>query len=75
MKTTLLLMAQHEQALLPLDLVARDYLKIEPRTAANQAKAGTLPFTAIRMGSSQKSPWMVHVEDLAGWIDGLRSAG
>lgn len=72
MKTVFLLLAQFEKAVLPLDEICRDFFALEPNTAKNYAKAGRLPVPAFRTGNTNKSPWFVHISDLATFIDNKR---
>lgn len=61
-----LLMAEFETAQVPLDKCA--YLfGMTPDEASKRAARAVLPVTAYRAGS-QKSPWLVDVEDLAAYL-------
>ncbi|NCC41686.1 MAG: pyocin activator protein PrtN [Gammaproteobacteria bacterium] len=72
MNTTFLLLAEHGTADIALATIAEKYLGMSIRIAAGKAARGELPFPAYR-ASSQKSPWLVNVADLAAWIDGERA--
>lgn len=72
MNTSFLLLAEFETTLIPLSGIAEKYLGMKPSTAENKARTGELPFPTLRIGESQKSPRMVHVEDLAAFIDRRR---
>jgi hypothetical protein len=72
MKTVFLLMAEFEAATIPLSAIAEKYLGLKPATAETHARTARLPFPTFRMGESQKSPRLVHVEDLANFIDTRR---
>jgi len=72
MKTALLLMAQYEKTAIPLEDICQEYFSCSRHTAIQKAKASTLPVPAFQMGISQKSPWFVHVDDLAKLIDKRR---
>ena len=76
MNTVFLLMAAHDgKAVLNLDEVARDYLGFSHKVAIQRkAKAGEFPFPVFRLGNSQKSPWLVSIEDLAAYIDKQKEA-
>ena len=52
-----------------IEEIANLYLGLSTRTAKNKAKRGELPFPAFRMGDSAKSPFVVHIDDLATFID------
>lgn len=73
MNTVFLLMAEFETSQIPLDIVAEKFLKLTPSYADKKATLGELPFPTYRDDKSQKSPRMVHVSDLADWIDKRRS--
>lgn len=68
-KTEILLMMKYETPAIPLDKICEDYFGCSRGTAKQKAKAGVLPIPAFRLGNSQKLPWMVHVSDLAIFID------
>ncbi|ABN63095.1 pyocin activator PrtN family protein [Shewanella sp. SP1S1-7] len=72
--TAFLLMAQFNKVIVPLDQISKEYFGLEPRTAANYAKAGRLPLAAFRTSNSNKAPWMVNVTDLAEYLDKQRDA-
>ena len=65
---------QISKVIVPLDQISKEYFGLEPRTAANYAKAGRLPLAAFRTGNSNKAPWMVNVTDLAEYLDKQRDA-
>ncbi|MCX8963216.1 pyocin activator protein PrtN [Erwinia psidii] len=72
MNTMFLLMAEYETATIPLAAIAERYLGMKPATADKKAGCGDLPLPTFRIGDSQKSPRMVHVSDLAEFIDKRR---
>lgn len=72
MNTTFLLMAEYETAAIPLSAIAEKYLGLKPATAESKARTADLPFPTFRVGESQKSPRLVHIEDLAHYIDKAR---
>ncbi|EKN3597365.1 pyocin activator PrtN family protein [Yersinia enterocolitica] len=72
MNTTFLLMAEFETSTIPLADIAERYFGMKPVTADKKAGAGDLPIPTFRIGDSQKAPRMVHVSDLAEYIDGQR---
>ncbi|EKP0300250.1 MULTISPECIES: pyocin activator PrtN family protein [Aeromonas] len=72
MNTVFLLMAQFNAATIPLSQIAESLLGLKPATAETHARTGRLPFPTFRMGESQKSPRLVHVKDLAEFIDNRR---
>ncbi|MBG6248354.1 MULTISPECIES: pyocin activator PrtN family protein [Symbiopectobacterium] len=72
MNTMFLLMAEFNTATIPLSDIAERYLGMKPVTADGKAGAGKLPIPTFRIGDSQKAPRMVHVKDLADFIDKRR---
>lgn len=74
MNTVFLLMAEFETSTIPLAVIAERYLGMRPSTADKKAGAGQLPIPTFRIGDGQKSPRMVHVSDLAEFIDTRRKA-
>ncbi|ADZ91065.1 hypothetical protein GV054_08980 [Marinomonas mediterranea] len=72
-KTLFLLMAEFEgRTAVPL-AEALHYTNYTTLAEANKAaNAATLSIPAFRMADSQKSPYMVHLEDLAVCIDAAR---
>ncbi|WP_277973275.1 pyocin activator PrtN family protein [Pantoea agglomerans] len=74
MNTMFLLMAEFGTATIPLADIAERYLGMRPVTADKKAGCGELPIPTFRIGKSQKSPRIVHVSDLAEFIDNQRKA-
>ncbi len=46
-----------------------DYFKMSEATLKRRAKTQDLPVPVARLGFSQKSPYVVHIADLADHID------
>ncbi|WP_261374789.1 pyocin activator PrtN family protein [Yersinia aldovae] len=59
-------------AVIPLSVIADKYLGMSPATADKKANAGDMPIPTFRIGNTQKAPRMVHVQDLADFIDERR---
>ncbi|WP_225548171.1 pyocin activator PrtN family protein [Chromobacterium violaceum] len=74
MKTAFLLMAQYERAAVPLAEICKEYFGLSPAEAARRASMHQLAIPTFRLSDSQKSPLMVHVDDLALHIDETRAA-
>ncbi|WP_311749672.1 pyocin activator PrtN family protein [Proteus terrae] len=70
MNTVFLLMAEYETSQIPLSVVAEKFLSISPSWADKKANLGELPFPTYR--DNQKSGRLVHIVDLAEWIDKKR---
>ncbi|MBU9579015.1 pyocin activator PrtN family protein [Ralstonia mannitolilytica] len=76
MNTTFLLLAQYgATAVVPLEMVARDYFShLTPEKLYRKISAGEIALPLIRMEGSQKTAKGVHVKDLASYIDSRRAA-
>jgi len=75
MKTSFILLAQYETAIVPLDLVCRDYFRhLTPANFARKSLAGEIPIPVVQIEDSQKAARGVHLADLARWIDDRREA-
>ncbi|WP_053292746.1 pyocin activator PrtN family protein [Burkholderia pseudomallei] len=76
MKTAFLLLAQYDGlAVVPVDLVCRDYFShLTPEQFVRKVSAGEIALPLLRMEGSKKSAKGVHVEDLAAYIDERRAA-
>ncbi len=69
MNTVFMLLAQFEEAIIPLGKVCDDYFGCSLRTAMNKAKAEDLPIPTFKIGSSAKAPYYIHLNDLVEYID------
>jgi hypothetical protein len=69
----LLMMEYGGRALIPLDELAEKLLGLSIDTAKRRAGLCDLPFAAVRYGNSQKSPYLVHLQDLANYIESICS--
>lgn len=72
MKTVFLLMAEYNSPSVELTQVCEKYLKMSPKEACRRAAAQDLPFPVMRDSNSQKRPYLVSVEHLAQYLDGLK---
>ncbi len=65
-----LLMVQFSnRVVISIEEIADIYLGMSAATAKRRAKSGDLPFPVFKMGESAKSPFVVHVDDLASYIN------
>jgi len=55
--------------LISLEEVCGEFLSLSYNTALRKARVNELPFPVLRLGDSQKSPWMVNIDDLAEFVD------
>jgi hypothetical protein len=77
MNTRLLLLAQYETTLIPVERIAGEWFGISYEQARARIKAdreagrgpNRFPLEAFQLGDSQKAPWFVRVEDAAAYID------
>jgi hypothetical protein len=76
MKTSFILLAQYDgRAVIPLDLVTRDYFThLTPQKLATKIDRGEVKMPLVRIEASQRAARGVHISDLAAWIDGRREA-
>ena len=73
METAFFLMAQYNQAIIPVDRLVKDYFShLTLRTFLRKVDEGQLPLPLIRMEDSQKSSKGVHINDLAKYLDAQR---
>lgn len=67
--TVLLLMAEYGKTMIPLKEISEKYLGLTPKTAHYRAKDHQLPFNTFQVGNNAQAPRMVHIEDLALFIE------
>ena len=67
------LLARYGSPTVPLVDIAEEFLGLSSRKAQEYANKGQLPLPAFRLGS-RKSPYQVHLKDLAKLIDQQASA-
>ena len=75
MNTLFLLLAQHEAATISAEVCCRDHFA--PLTLPvflRKTAAGEIDLPVVRMEDSQKGAKMVHLSDLAAYIDRRRDA-
>lgn len=71
MNTRFLLMAQYNgAAVIPIDLVCRDYFQqFTPTKFVEKIRAGELKLPLVRLGPGQKAAKGVPLDDLADYLD------
>ena len=72
MNTMFLLMAEYETATVPLSQVCEKFFGLKSAPAERKASENKLPIPTFRTADSQKAPRMVHISDLAEFIDRQR---
>ncbi len=75
MNTVFLLLAEYGTPTIPLADVTEKYFGMKLSTAEKKAALGDLPIATFRASESQKAPRMIHVQDLADYIDQQRKIG
>lgn len=68
MNTVFMLLAEFSQAHIPLDAICEKYFGMQRPEAYRAAKNQLLPVPTFRAGSN-KSGWLVDVNDLAAYVD------
>lgn len=76
MNTVFLLMAQYDgRAVIPADVICRDFFAPLTFTVfMRKIGNGDIPLPLVRMEDSQKGARVVHLADLAEYIDSRREA-
>ncbi len=73
MKTSMILLAQYETAVIPLERVRDDYFDgMTDRAFKRSLADGRIRLPVTRMAGSQKAARGVHLNDLAEYIDRQR---
>ncbi|MCO6549911.1 MULTISPECIES: pyocin activator PrtN family protein [Gilliamella] len=72
MNTVFLLMAEFNTPTIPLSQIAERYLGMTIATANKKASSGELAIPSFRLDAGQKAPRIVHIQDLADYIDKQR---
>ena len=67
------LLVEYGRTTMPLSDLCEPYLGMSSERATIMAREGTLVLPAFRLGG-QRSPWLVHLFDLAHHIDAQRGA-
>lgn len=69
MNTQFALLARFESPTIPLKAVCVEFFGMQPKSAEAKAKCGQFPIPTFKMRDSERSPTLVHIEDLAKHID------
>ncbi|MGE9549900.1 pyocin activator PrtN family protein [Erwinia amylovora] len=69
------LLAEINTGIVPLAEVSEKYFGMKAEHADRKAALCKLPIPTFRAGTSQKAPRMVHIKDLADYIDQQRKEG
>jgi hypothetical protein len=75
MKTLMMLMARHEAPVISAETVCKEYFAgMHMSVFLRKISEGKIPLPLIRMEDSQKGAKMIHLNDLAAYIDAKRDA-
>jgi hypothetical protein len=67
------LLVEHEHTMVPLSKLCEPIFGLNEERAKQLAKSDGMPLPVFRMGGL-RSPWMIHLADLAELIDTQRTA-
>lgn len=72
MQTIFMLMSRYDtRVMIPLETVRKDFFpELSLISLKNKTDSGEIPLVVTRLCPSQKSTRMVHVKDLADFLDG-----
>lgn len=73
-RTAWLLMAQYQRPTIPLSEICEDHFGLSLHEANRAAVLNKLPVPTYRIGTGQRAPRHVHIDDLAMLIDKRREA-
>lgn len=75
LNTAFLLMAQYNGlAIIPLDVVCKDYFRLTPDRFLRKVAEGKIKIPVVRLGDTQKAAKGIHLKDLAAYLDERREA-
>jgi len=75
MKTLMMLLAKHEAPVISVETCCREYFAgMHMSVFLRKISDGKIPLPLIRMEDSQKGAKMIHLNDLAAYIDAKRAA-
>ncbi len=69
MKTLYLLLARFESPVVQLKEISDEFLGLSPKNAEEKIKSGDIDLLTFKLRDSAKAPTMVHLEDLARFVD------
>ncbi|RZQ53040.1 pyocin activator protein PrtN [Pseudoalteromonas phenolica] len=69
MNMTFALLARFNNPVVPLKEVCQEFFGINPKTAEQKAKAGTLPVPTFKMRDSERAPTLVNISDLGEFLE------
>lgn len=69
MNMTFALLARFNNPVVPLKEVCQEFFGINPKTAEQKAKAGTLPVPTFKMRDSERVSTLVNISDLGEFLE------
>jgi hypothetical protein len=73
MKTAMILLAQYEKAIIPVEAICRDYFThLTPAVFLRRASTGDIKLPVVSLGGTQKGAKGVHLNDLAEYLNQVR---
>lgn len=75
LNTEYALLARFESPTISLKDISNEFFGVTPKTAEQQAKAGTFPIPTFKLRESERSPSLIHINDLAAHIDAKLAHG
>lgn len=73
--TTLLLHLKYDGATIPIEQVRSDFFShLSRRVFLRQLASGSIDIPIVRLGRGRKAAGVVHVDDLASYVDRQRDA-
>lgn len=73
MNTAFALLSRFESPTVRLEDISEEYFGMKKERAYELAALNELPVPTFRASPSQKAPRLVHVDDLARWLDAQRA--
>jgi Pyocin activator protein PrtN len=73
MNTAFALLSRFESPTVKLEDISEEYFGMKKGKAYERAALNQLPVPTFRASESQKAPRLVHVDDLARWLDEQRA--
>lgn len=73
MNTAFALLSRFESPTVKLEDISEEYFGMKKEKAYERAAVNQLPVPTFRASESQKAPRLVHVDDLARWLDEQRA--
>lgn len=73
MNTAFALLARFESPTVPLEDICEEFFGLRRDKAYQHASMQSLPVPTFRASDSQKAPRLVHVDDLARYLDDQRA--